>query len=305
MEAITRNFFLFLSKNQFLNALAKKSGGKFAAGKIIGGTDFQSSIKIIRDLNRNGLSVTVDHLGEFVDSEEVTRERTEECIQTIETISKENLDSQVSLKLTSLGLDFDHALVVENITNILNAAEKHQVMVTLDMEDIPRCQATIDIFKQFKEKYNYISTVLQAYLYRTEQDLEDLNKYKPFLRLVKGAYKESPEVAFPNKKDVDANYKKLIEKSLLNSNYTAIASHDNQIIEYTKILIKKHHIPNSQFEFQMLYGMRNKTQIELVQQGYKMRVYVPYGLDWYGYFMRRLAERPANISFAFKGIVKK
>jgi len=304
MEAITKDFFLFLSKNNLLNNIAKKSGGNFAAGKIIGGTDFQSSIKFIKQLNNSGLSVTVDHLGEFVDSKEVTLERTAECIETIEMISREKLDSQVSLKMTSLGLDIDHKLVIENMTKILDTAEKHKVMVTIDMEDEVRCQATIDIFRQFKEKYSCISTVLQAYLFRTEKDLEDLGQYKPFLRLVKGAYKESPEVAFPEKNDVDENYKKLIKQSLLNGNYTAIASHDDKIIEYTKELAKKYDIPNTQFEFQMLYGMRNKTQYELVKQGYKMRVYVPYGLDWYGYFMRRLAERPSNIAFAFKGMVR-
>lgn len=305
MEAITRDFFLFLSKSNLLNQFAQKRGGSFAAGKIIGGTDFQSSIRFIRELNKQGLSVTVDHLGEFVDSIEVANDRTLECMQTIEMIKKENLDSQVSLKMTSLGLDIDHDLVVKNMTRILDTAEKHHIMVTIDMEDEPRCQATIDLFKQFRQKYSCVSTVLQAYLYRTEQDLKDLSVFQPFLRLVKGAYKEPAEVAFPDKKDVDENYKKLIKQSLLNGNYTAIASHDDMIIEYTKELAKSHQIPTTQFEFQMLYGMRSKTQLELVKQGYKCRVYVPYGLDWYGYFMRRLAERPANIAFAFKGMVKK
>ncbi|MCM3706961.1 MULTISPECIES: proline dehydrogenase family protein [Cytobacillus] len=305
MEAITRDFFLYLSKNGLLNKIAQNRGGSFAAGKLIGGVDFKSSVRFIRDLNNQGLSVTVDHLGEFVDSVEVANERTEECISTIEMISKEGLDSQVSLKMTSLGLDIDHDLVVKNMTRILDTAEKHKIMVTIDMEDVPRCQATIDLFRQFKEKYSFVSTVLQAYLYRTEKDLADLGKYQPFLRLVKGAYKEAPEHAFPEKSDVDENYKKLIEQSLLNGNYTAIASHDDQIIEFTKKLAKKHNISNDRFEFQMLYGMRNKTQLELAKQGYRMRVYVPYGMDWYGYFMRRLAERPANIAFAFKGIFKK
>ncbi|WNS76623.1 proline dehydrogenase [Bacillus sp. DTU_2020_1000418_1_SI_GHA_SEK_038] len=304
MEAITRDFFLFLSKNDLLNKIAQKRGGKFAQGKLIGGLDFPSSIEFIRKLNNQGLSVTVDHLGEFVNSVEIANERTEECIRTIEMISKEKLDSQVSLKMTSLGLDIDRELVMSNMTRILDTAEKHQIMVTIDMEDVPRCQATIDIFKELKEKYSCISTVLQAYLYRTEQDLKDLSEYQPFLRLVKGAYKESADVAYPEKKDVDENYKKLIKQSLLSGNYTAIASHDDQIIEYTKMIAREHNIPKDRFEFQMLYGMRNKTQLDLVKQGYKFRVYVPYGLDWYGYFMRRLAERPANIAFAFKGMVK-
>ena len=305
VEAITRDFFLFLSKSNLLNKFAKKQGGSFAAGKIIGGTDFQNSIRFIRELNKQGLSVTVDHLGEFVDSIDVANERTEECIQTIKMISNENLDSQVSVKMTSLGLDIDRELVVKNMTRILNTAEKYNIMVTIDMEDVSRCQATIDLFKQFRKKYSCVSTVLQAYLYRTEQDLKELSSFQPFLRLVKGAYKESSEVAFPEKKDVDENYKKLIKQSLLSGNYTAIASHDDAMIEYTKEIAKQHNIPNGQFEFQMLYGMRTKTQLELAKQGYKFRVYVPYGMDWYGYFMRRLAERPANIAFAFKGMVKR
>lgn len=304
MEAVTKNFFLYLSKSHLLNEMARKRGGRFASGKIIAGTDFQSSIPVIRELNRNGLMTTVDHLGEFVDSEKVAIERTEEAIQTIEMISRENLNSHLSLKMTSLGLDIDRGLVVSNMTRILDTAEKHGIMVTIDMEDVPRCQATLDLFKQFKETYSCISTVLQAYLYRTEQDLKELSEYNPFLRLVKGAYKEPPEVAFPDKKDVDENYKKLIEQSLTYGLYTAIATHDDQMIEYTKDLAARLNVPNDRFEFQMLYGMRARTQQALVQQGYRMRVYVPYGQDWYGYFMRRLAERPANIAFAFKGIVK-
>ncbi|KKI89465.1 proline dehydrogenase [Bacillus sp. SA1-12] len=305
MQVLTRDFFLYLSKNKALNKAAQNWGGNIAAGKIVGGLDFPSSIKFIKELNEEGLSVTVDHLGEFVTNEAIARERTEECIQTIETIAAQGLDSQVSLKMTSLGLDIDEKLVFENMTKILETAEKYKIMVTIDMEDEQRCQKTLDIFKDFKQRYNYVSTVLQAYLYRTEKDLQDLNQYHPFLRLVKGAYKESAKVAFPEKADVDENYKKLIKMNLLNGNYTAIATHDDAMIEYTKKLTKDYGISTSQFEFQMLYGMRTATQKELVKEGYKMRVYVPYGNDWYGYFMRRLAERPANIAFALKGMTKK
>ncbi|WP_050179860.1 proline dehydrogenase family protein [Domibacillus robiginosus] len=305
METVTRDFFLFLSKNKALNHLAKSRGSHFAAGKIIGGTDFASSIACIKALNEQGLSVTVDHLGEFVHSPEVAAERTEECIQTIRMIHQEGLDSHVSLKMTSLGLDIDRGLVSRNMTRILDEAEKYDIMVTIDMEDVTRCQATIDLFKQFKKQYKNVSTVLQAYLYRTEQDLKELSRLKPFLRLVKGAYKESPKHAYPDKADVDTNYMKLIEQSLLAGNYTAIASHDENMIEFTKAMQRKHNIPLEQFEFQMLYGMRTSLQQALVKQGYRVRVYVPYGKDWYGYFMRRLAERPANIAFAFKGITKK
>ncbi|MCY8207769.1 proline dehydrogenase PutB [Bacillus subtilis] len=302
---ITRDFFLFLSKSGFLNKMAKNWGSRVAAGKIIGGNDFNSSIPTIRQLNSQGLSVTVDHLGEFVNSPEVARERTEECIQTIATIADQELNSHVSLKMTSLGLDIDMDLVYENMTKILQTAEKHKIMVTIDMEDEVRCQKTLDIFKDFRRKYEYVSTVLQAYLYRTEKDIDDLDSLNPFLRLVKGAYKESEKVAYPEKSDVDENYKKIIRKQLLNGHYTAIATHDDKMIDFTKQLAKEHGIANDKFEFQMLYGMRSQTQLSLVKEGYNMRVYLPYGEDWYGYFMRRLAERPSNIAFAFKGMTKK
>ncbi len=305
MEAVTRNFFLCLSKNNWLNQVARKRGSGIVTGKIIAGIDFPNSVQIIKELNRKGLSTTVDHLGEFVHSKETAIDRTKEAIETIETIAREKLDSHISVKMTSLGLDIDRDLVVRNMTSILDTAEKHGVMVTIDMEDEPRCEQTLELFKQLRESYSCVSTVLQAYLYRTEQDLKKLSVLKPFLRLVKGAYKEPATVAYPDKKDVDDNYKKLIRQSLEYGLYTAVATHDDEMIGYTKELAEKLKIPNDQFEFQMLYGMRSKTQMELVEQGYKMRVYVPYGRDWYGYFMRRLAERPANISFAFKGLVKK
>ncbi|MFK3905606.1 proline dehydrogenase family protein [Bacillus safensis] len=305
MESVTRNFFLFLSKSSLLNHIARNWGSAVASKKIIGGKDFESAIPVIKRLNDQGMAVTVDHLGEFVTKEEIANERTIECIQTIQRIAEAGLNSHVSLKMTSLGLDIDDDLVYRNMKRILDTAEKHRIMVTIDMEDEQRCQKTLDIFKEMKSQYEYVSTVLQAYLYRTEKDLDDLNKLQPFLRLVKGAYKESAEVAYPNKKDVDQNYQKLIEKQLLSGNYTAIATHDDRMIEFTKNIVKKHNIQTGQFEFQMLYGMRSETQQALVKEGYQMRVYTPYGREWYGYYMRRLAERPANIAFALKGMTKK
>ncbi|MCU0157668.1 proline dehydrogenase [Bacillus safensis] len=305
MESVTRNFFLFLSKSSLLNHIARNWGSAVASKKIIGGKDFESAIPVIKRLNEQGMAVTVDHLGEFVTKAEIANERTTECIQTIQRIAEAGLNSHVSLKMTSLGLDIDDDLVYRNMKRILDTAEKHRIMVTIDMEDEQRCQKTLDIFKEMKSQYEYVSTVLQAYLYRTEKDLDNLNELQPFLRLVKGAYKESAEVAYPNKKDVDQNYQKLIEEQLLSGNYTAIATHDDRMIEFTKNIVKKHNIQTSQFEFQMLYGMRSETQQALVKEGYQMRVYTPYGREWYGYYMRRLAERPANIAFALKGMTRK
>jgi len=305
MEQLMRNFFLFLSKNKTLTKLAKKYGLRFGAARFVAGEKIDQAVNVIKELNEKGLVVTIDYLGEFVDNEKEANEMADHCIEAIEAIGREKLDSQLSLKLTSMGLDISDEIVMNNMNRIMEAAEKHQVFVTIDMEDYSRCEKTIEIFKSLKSRYYNIGTVLQAYLYRTENDIQMLNKYSPNLRLVKGAYKEPAEVAFPEKSDVDENFKKIIRIHLENGNYTAVATHDDTMIEYTKKLVKELGIPNDQFEFQMLYGIRPERQLELVKEGYKMRVYVPYGTDWYGYFMRRLAERPANVAFVLKGIFKK
>lgn len=304
MEQLLRNFFLFLSKNKTLTKLAKKYGLRFGAARFVAGESITLATDVIKDLNQKDLDVTIDYLGEFVDNEKEANEMADNSILAIEAIGKEQLHSQLSLKMTSMGLDISDEFVMRNMKRILEAAKKHNVFVTIDMEDYSRCGKTIEIFKELKKEYDNVGTVIQAYLYRTEDDIKDLNQYKPNLRLVKGAYKESSEVAFPDKKDVDDNFKKIIEMHLLNGNYTAVATHDDAMIEYTKELVKKHKISNDQFEFQMLYGIRPERQLSLIKEGYRVRVYVPYGNDWYGYFMRRLAERPANVAFVLKGILK-
>ncbi|REK59096.1 MAG: proline dehydrogenase [Geobacillus sp.] len=305
MEQVMRNFFLFLSKNKPLTRLAKKYGLRFGASRFVAGETIEQAVEVIKQLNKKGMAVTVDYLGEFVDNEQEANDMADHCIEAIEAIHREKLDAQLSLKMTSMGLDISEELVMRNMRRILDTAKLHDVFVTIDMEDYSRCQKTLDIFKRLKTEYDNVGTVLQAYLYRTVSDIEDLKNYHPNLRLVKGAYKEPPEVAFPDKKDVDENFKKIIKMHLLNGNYTAVATHDDAIIEYTKRLVKEYNIPNSQFEFQMLYGIRPERQEQLAREGYTMRVYVPYGTDWYGYFMRRLAERPANVAFVLKGVLRK
>lgn len=305
MEQLLRNFFLFLSKNKLFTKLARKYGLRFGAGRFVAGETMENTAKVIQELNDKGMDVTIDHLGEFVDKEEEARQRTEECIEAIEVISEQDLHSQLSLKLTSMGLDISEDLVMDNMRKILDAGKKHNVLVTIDMEDYERCGKTLEIFKKLRSEYELLGTVLQSYLYRTVEDIQELDQYNPNLRLVKGAYKESPKVAFPEKKDVDENFKKIIKMHLLNGNYTAVATHDDAMIEYTKELEKEYNISRDQFEFQMLYGIRTDRQAELVKEGYRMRIYVPYGDDWYGYFMRRLAERPANVAFVLKGVFGK
>lgn len=305
LEAISKNFFLYLSNNKVLDRLAKRFGSRFGADKIVGGETFSQAIPIIEQLNHDGLQVTVDHLGEFVTSEAEARNRAEECVEAVQLIAENQLQSEISLKLTSLGLDISHQLVIENMKKLLKEAQARNVTVTIDMEDSSRCESTLEIYKSLKKDYSNLGTVIQSYLYRSDSDIEELHLVDPYLRLVKGAYKESGKVAFVDKDMVDSNLKHLIKKNLKNGHYTAIASHDDAIINYTKHLEQEMSLSKDQFEFQMLYGMRNETQKQLMEEGYTVRVYLPYGEDWYGYFMRRLAERPANVTFAIKGIFSK
>jgi proline dehydrogenase len=305
MEQLMRNFFLFLSKNKFFTQMAKRYGLRLGAKRFVSGETVEQAVDVIKELNAKKLVATVDFLGEFVDNEREANERAESSIEMIKAIGRENLNAQLSVKMTSLGFDISEQVVMNNMRKIMDTAKENNVFVTIDMEDYERCQKTLDIFKQLKSEYDNIGTVIQAYLYRTEKDIEDLNQYSPNLRLVKGAYKESPEVAFPEKKDVDENFKKIIKMHLMNGNYTAVASHDDNIINFTKEFAKANNIPKSQFEFQMLFGIMPERQLQLAEEGYTMRVYVPFGTDWYGYFMRRLAERPANVAFVLKGMLKK
>ncbi|ALC82298.1 MULTISPECIES: proline dehydrogenase family protein [Bacillus] len=305
MEQFMRDSLLFLSKNKMMTRLAKKYGLRFGAGRFVAGETIDRAVRVIKGLNNEQLAVTLDYLGEFVDTEKEANDMAAQCIKAIKAIRANNLDSQLSLKLTSMGLGISDEIVLKNMKRILNEATTNNVFVTIDMEDYSLCQKTLDIFKILTKEYDNVGTVLQAYLYRTENDLIDLSSYQPNLRLVKGAYKESPKVSFPEKKDVDENFKKMIKMHLQNGNYSAVATHDDAIIEYTKKLVEKYQIPFDQFEFQMLFGIRTERQKELVEEGYKMRIYVPYGKDWYGYFMRRLAERPANVAFVLKGMVRK
>jgi proline dehydrogenase len=305
MENIMRSFFLFVAKNKWCNKGAKKFGLRFGANRFVAGETLESALQTIEELNKAGMMVTVDHLGEFVQNEKEANKMTTHCVDVLEGIAKRNVDSNVSLKITSMGLDISKELCLSNMKKILEVAKKNNNFVRIDMEDYAHLEQTLEIFKELRQDYNNFGLVLQAYLYRTLDDLNELIDSHTNLRLVKGAYKESAKVSYPDKKDVDQNFKKMIELQLSSGNYAGIATHDDAIIEYTKHFAEKNQIPREQFEFQLLYGIRNELQKKLVDEGYRVRIYVPYGKDWYGYFMRRLAERPANVGFVIKGIIKK
>lgn len=304
MEVALRNMFQSLAKNKSANKLARKYGLRFGAKRFVSGESIAEAISKVAELNKSGRVVTLDHLGEFVYTKEEANESTIMSLKTLDEIHASGVQSHLSVKMTSLGLDIDQDLCLSNMRKIVSRANQYGNFVRIDMEDYAHCQITIDIYEELRQEFDNVGLVIQAYLYRTEEDMKHLNVLQANLRLVKGAYKESPDVAFPEKKDVDENYKKIIEMHMLNGNYTAVASHDEKIIQFTKELADKHGIAKDKFEFQMLYGICEDLQNKLVEEGYKVRVYVPYGKDWFGYFMRRLAERPANVWFILKNLFK-
>jgi proline dehydrogenase len=304
MELMMRNMFQSLGKSRTANRLAKRYGLRFGAARFVAGETIQQSINAVRGLNQDGRIATLDHLGEFVFSEAEALESADMCIQTLDAIAESGVTSNLSLKMTSLGLDISRDLCVSSMRRILDRARMHGNFVRIDMEDYAHCQVSLDIYRELRKDYDNVGIVIQAYLFRTMKDMDDLHELGANLRLVKGAYKESPQVAFPEKSDVDENYKKMIQKHLLNGHYTAVASHDEAIISFTKDFAKTNGISGSQFEFQMLYGICEELQKQLVKEGYRVRIYVPYGVDWFGYFMRRLAERPANVWFVLKNMFK-
>ena len=305
MEQLLRNTFLYLAKSQATNRLAKRYGLRLGATRFVAGETIQTAIQAVKQLNQSGIVATLDHLGEFVYTREESVEAADFCIRTLDAIHESGVQSNLSLKMTQLGLDISQELCLENMRRILTRAQQYGSFVRIDMEDYQHNEITLEIFSTLKQEFGAtVGLVIQAYLFKSAQDVLNLNEFQPNLRLVKGAYKEPATVAFPNKGDVDANFVKLIQMHLLNGNYTAVATHDEKIIEQVKQFVRDRKISNSQFEFQMLYGIRTNLQHELASEGYTVRVYVPYGDDWYGYFMRRLAERPANVGFVLKSLVK-
>ncbi|MBM7096798.1 proline dehydrogenase [Bacillus sp. H-16] len=303
MEMITRNFFLFLAQNKFIKNKATKWGPRLGAKQVIAGESIKEAMETAAKLNEDGLVCTVDHLGEFVFNREEAIESADYCIRTLEAIAETGVNCNLSLKLTQLGLDVDVNLCRDNMVRILETAKKFGNFVRIDMEDYSHLQPTLDLLDDLRKQYDNVGTAIQAYLFRAEKDVRNLEGTN--IRLIKGAYKESPSVAHQRDQDIDKNYLNIIKVHLLNGSYAAIATHDHNVINEIKAFVKEQNIPRDQFEFQMLYGFRSELQKEIADEGYKMRVYIPFGEDWYGYFMRRLAERPQNVSFALRGFFSK
>ncbi|NSL52523.1 proline dehydrogenase family protein [Calidifontibacillus erzurumensis] len=299
-----RDFFIALSQNQFLNQAARKYGLKLGAQSVVAGTNIPEVMKSIKELNAHGISCTVDLLGEFVSKKEEATEAKENILAVIEAIHENKVDAHISLKPTQLGLDIDYQFALENLREILQKASGYNIFVNFDIEDSAHVQPAYDILDDLlREGFDNVGTVVQAYFHRAE---EYIQKYKDLrIRIVKGAYKEPAEIAYQDKKDIDANYLKIAEWHLLNGKFTSIATHDHHIINHLKRFVEKHNIPKEKYEFQMLYGFRKDMQLQLAKEGYNFCTYVPFGQDWYGYFMRRLAERPQNLNLVVKQVFNK
>lgn len=264
------------------------------------GERIEDAINAARMANELGITATIDHLGESVQDENLARKFTDVYIEVLNQIAESGVGSNISVKLTQLGLGIDFNLCLQNFQRIVERARQLNNFVRIDMEDSPYTQRTLDIFKAIRENYSNVGIVLQAYLYRTEKDVLDIIENGYSLRICKGAYTEPKEIAFPKKGQVDKNFIHLLEMLLSenarkNGVYVGIATHDNRIIDWTKDFANRNAIGKDEFEFQMLFGIRKDLQVELVREGYRMRAYIPFGTYWYPYYVRRLAERPANI----------
>ena len=302
-----RNTLLYLSNQprvfKFVrgNRLAKHFAQRFVAGETIA-----EALAAVRELNAKGITASLDLLGESVHNEAEARAARDEYLKILDRIRESKVNANVSVKLTAMGLDIDHELCVGIMQDILGRAQAYDTFVRVDMESSEYTDITLKLFEDrlyptYKEN---VGVVLQSYLYRTFADVEHMNSLRARVRICKGAYKEPVKVAYPDKKDVDANYIKCMHELMLKGNYPGVATHDPAMINEAKRWAKEKNITPDRFEFQMLYGVRRDLQEALVREGYRMRVYVPYGTQWYPYLMRRLAERPANVAFMTGNIMK-
>jgi proline dehydrogenase len=291
---------LFLSEIKFLEKtvtrfeMVDKAVSLFVSGEAV-----EDAMRAAKQANELGIMATIDHLGESVMNKALATESTDVYLRVLEQIAKSGADSNISIKLTQLGLGISYDLCLANVERIVQKASELGNFVRIDMEDSPYTDDTIDIFKTVRKKYDNLGIALQAYLYRTEKDVLGAIENGYGLRICKGAYTEPKEIAFPKKAQVDENFTSLLEKLLSekarkNGVYVGVATHDEKIIDWTKRFAESNGVGKEEFEFQMLFGIRRDLQEKLVKEGYRMRAYIPFGTNWYPYYMRRLAERPAN-----------
>jgi len=316
-----RSFLIYLSKAAWAQKLVTSWGFAWrTASRFVAGTTLEDAIRVVRELNAKGINATLDHLGEHTSTPEEAQQATDDIFATLDALGADPaLRSNVSIKLTQIGLGLDETICAENLERILAHARQNKTFIRIDIEDTPYTDKTINLYYAMREKgYEDVGMAVQSYLYRAEADTRRMLQDMTRIRLVKGAYNEPPDKAFPKKADVDANFdlltKILIDASLaVNSTLSAdgrippipaIATQDEKRIAFARSYADKVKLPKSGMEFQMLHGIRRDLQDGLVKEGYPVRVYVPFGTHWYPYFMRRLAERPANIWFFVSNFFK-
>ncbi len=305
---VLRSAFIALSRNRSLRRFCEQSKiGTRLSSRFVAGTEIFDALRVVESVNRQGMAVTLDSLGESVTSETEAHRAAETYHQLLDTIEARKLNANISVKLTQMGLELSPKLAEKIASSLARHAKTTGNFVRIDMEDSKLTQVTLDIVRRLNalpETKGAIGVVIQAYLYRSQADVEQLLADRIRIRLCKGAYKEPPEVAFPRKSQVDENFV-LLTKLLLDSDvYHGLATHDEAMVAATKAYTNAHAIGPERFEFQMLYGVRRDLQRKLVKEGFRVRVYVPFGHEWYPYFMRRLAERPANLLFLLKNFFR-
>ncbi|MGA9814383.1 MAG: proline dehydrogenase family protein [Terriglobales bacterium] len=305
-----RALFISLSENRWLRRMAERSAvGRRLSSRFVAGTQVEDALRVTQAVNRAGLSVSVDNLGENVTNADEARASAELYHQMLDEISRRQLNANVSLKLTHMGLDVDEQLARDLVTGLVTKAAAMQPpnFVRVDMEGSPYTQRTLDFVHELHRKPGHagaVGAVIQSYMRRAESDIEKLLAGRIRIRLCKGAYQEPDEIAFQKKSEVDANYVKLMKVLMKSGVYHGLATHDEKIIQQAKAFATQEQIPRDAFEFQMLYGIRRDLQRRLVREGWRMRVYIPFGTEWYPYFMRRLAERPANALFLARNLFR-
>jgi len=302
-----RALFIGLSTSRRLRSFAEHSSmGQKMSRRFVAGTTVEELLAATQEVNRRGMSVSVDNLGENVTNAEEAKQSAQLYHQLLDLITERKLDANVSLKLTHMGLDVDEKLCREIVSGLAEHAARVNSFVRVDMEGSPYTQKTLDFVHELHERHpGKVGAVIQAYLIRSEKDVQDLLAKRIRIRLCKGAYKEPASIAFQKKRDVDTNYVKLTRMLLKSGVYHGIATHDENIIRETETFAKAEKISPDAFEFQMLNGIRRDLQEQLVKDGWRMRVYIPFGTEWYPYFMRRLAERPANALFIAKNLFRR
>jgi proline dehydrogenase len=306
LNPVFRKGILVATNNRVVARSVRRHGMRLGAARFVAGETLDEAVVALRALSEKGLRTNTTILGEGVKDEATAKSVVAAYIEVLDRIDSEKLITNVALKLTHLGLDLHEETAFRNVQRLVAHAAQYGNFIRIDMEESARVDPTLRIYRRLREAgYDNVGTVLQSYLFRTQQDLEDLLPLKPNLRLVKGAYLEPPDIAFSKKADVDANYIKLAERMLCGNSFTAIATHDERIIDHVIQHTEEKGINRDRFEFQMLYGIRQQLQLELVQRGFRVLVATPYGPDWYYYLMRRLAERPANLMFFASNLVKR